>query len=175
MANRNDDRPPRIPNAILEGVRIGFRNFAGAEDQYNREGDRNFAVFLDDERIAAQLSEDGWNVKRTKDKPEIEGYEPIWYIPVKVSYKIRAPKVMLVTKRGKTPIGEGEISMLDWVEYTNVDLILNANPWAMNGNKGYTAYLQSMFITIIEDELDEKYGDIPTLGGGQQMVHFEEE
>ena len=47
---------------MMEGVRIIFRNFAGKEGQYNREGDRNFAVLLDD-KAAAAMAEDQWNVK----------------------------------------------------------------------------------------------------------------
>lgn len=153
----------RLPNAILENVRLGFRNFAGKEDQYNREGDRNFAIFFDDARIAEALARDGYNIRWTKDRPDVEDYEPAPYLKVKVSYKTRAPKIYLVTKRGKTPIGEGEVSMLDWVEYTNVDVVINPYRYEINGG-GIAAYLQSMYITIVEDALDEKYGDTPTIG-----------
>ena len=33
----------------IENVQVGFKNFAGAEGPYNRKGDRNFAVFLDED------------------------------------------------------------------------------------------------------------------------------
>lgn len=168
-----ENKKPRRPNAVLENVRLGFRNFAGASDAYTREGDRSFAIFFDDQRVAEALMRDGYNIKMTKDRPDVEDYEPAPFLKVKVSYKIRAPKVYLVTKRGKTPIGEAEISMLDWVEYTNVDVIINPYEWEVNGNTGITAYLQSMYITIVEDELDEKYGDVQTVGAGT-VVAFED-
>lgn len=37
---------PQDNTILLEDVRIIFRNFAGREGMYNREGDRNFAVLL---------------------------------------------------------------------------------------------------------------------------------
>ena len=39
---------------IVEDARIIFRNFSGKEGQYNREGDRNFAVVLPPD-IAQQM------------------------------------------------------------------------------------------------------------------------
>ena len=54
--------PQKDNTVLMEGVRIIFRNFAGKEGQYNREGDRNFAVLLD-EPTAAAMAEDNWNVK----------------------------------------------------------------------------------------------------------------
>ncbi len=36
--------PANDNTVLMEGVRIIFRNFSGKEGQYNREGDRNFAV-----------------------------------------------------------------------------------------------------------------------------------
>ena len=54
--------PANDNTVMMESVRIIFRNFAGKEGQYNREGDRNFAVLLDP-KTAAAMAEDQWNVK----------------------------------------------------------------------------------------------------------------
>lgn len=148
----------KMKNATLEGVRIAFRNFSGKEGQYNRAGDRNFAVILPQD-IADAMARDGWNIKYLK--PREEGDEPQAYIQVKVSYKGKPPRVTLVTSRNKTPLGEKDIDIIDWAEIKNVDLIIRPFEWEVNGRTGITAYLNSIFVTIEEDELDRKYADVP--------------
>lgn len=148
----------KIPNAVLEGVRIGFRNFAGKEGQYNREGDRNFAVFLDED-TAEKMARDGWNVKHLNPRDEDE--QPQAYLSVAVNFKGRPPRIVLISSRGKSHVEESMIDMLDWAVFSNVDLILNPYEWVVNGKSGVKAYLQSMFATLEEDELDRKYSEIP--------------
>ena len=89
-----------MENAILEGFRIGYKNFSGKPDQFNREGDRNFVVFLDEE-TADILEKDGWNVKRPKPSPDPEVVrEP--YLPIKVNFNGRPPTVVTITNKGAT-------------------------------------------------------------------------
>mgnify|MGYP001757979022 FL=1 len=83
---------PNNNTLTLEDARILFRNFKGVEGQYNREGDRNFAVVIDDPKIAKQLEEDGWNVKYLKPREEDE--EPTPYLQVTVAFKGRPPSVL---------------------------------------------------------------------------------
>lgn len=143
---------------ILEDVRIVFRNFTGAAGQFNREGERNFCVILDDD-VADAMKEDGWNVKYLR--PREEDDEPTPYIQVKVNYSNRPPRVVLVTERGQTHLGEKEVSLLDWADIAKVDVIFRPYPYEVGGRAGISAYLQSGYFTINEDALERKYADAP--------------
>lgn len=158
-AHKNDN------TVTIEGARIVFRNFAGKEGQYNREGDRNFAVLLDPQ-VATDLANDGWNVKALKAREEGDEDQP--YLPVTVSYKGRPPRVVMITSRGRTNLSEDEVDILDWADIENVDLIFRPYEWTVNGRSGVKAYLQSIYVTIREDELELKYADldqVPTRSG----------
>jgi hypothetical protein len=143
----------------MEGVRIIFRNFAGKEGQYNREGDRNFAVLLD-ERVATDLATDGWTVKWLKPREDAEGEDPQAYLQVSVNFKGRPPRIVLVTSRGRTNLDESSIEMLDWADIINVDLIVRPYEWVVNNKSGIKAYLQSIYVTIEEDALEKKYAEM---------------
>lgn len=139
----------------FEGVRILFRNFEGREDRYNRQGDRNFSVVLDPD-LAAQLAADKWNVKVLEAREE--GDEVTYILPVAVSYKVRPPRVVMLTESGgRTNLDEDSVEMLDWAYIKNVDLIVRGRDWENNGKAGVKAYLQSLYVTIEEDELERKY------------------
>ena len=141
----------------VEDARIIFRNFSGKEGQYNREGDRNFAVILDPV-IAEQMLEDGWNVKMLN--PREEGDDPTPYVQVSVNFNNRPPRITQITSSGRTPITEELVDTLDWAEIKTVDLIARGYEWSVNGKSGVKAYLKTMFVTIEEDALERKYADM---------------
>lgn len=148
---------PRDNTVIIEDGRILFRNFAGKEGKYNRAGDRNFAVLLDDV-IAKNLHEDGWNVKWLK--PREEGDPLQAYLEIKVNYRGRPPRIVMITTRGRTPLSEDQVELLDYADIKTVDMVLNPYEWEIGGKSGISAYLKSMFVTIHEDPLELKYADI---------------
>lgn len=139
---------------MVEDATIIFRNFSGKEGQYNREGDRSFAVILSDE-AAIQMLEDGWNVRYLE--PREEGDDPTPYIQVAVNYKNRPPRVVLLTSASRTQVDEETVGTLDWADIKTADLIARGYEWDVNGKTGIKAYLQSLFVTIEEDELERKY------------------
>lgn len=155
MANRRN-----VSNIIMEDAHLIFRNFSGREEKYNRAGDRNFCVFIDDPEMAKQLTDDGWNIRIMP--PREEGEDPRYYIQVAVSFKNFPPKVVMVTRKKQTPLNEETIASLDIADIRTVDLTIRPYSWVIqegtkNEKSGIKAYLKTMYVTIEEDEFAEKY------------------
>lgn len=156
---------------VLEGVRILFRNFAGAEGRFNAKGQRNFNVLLDNETAAA-MEGDGWNVKYLQ--PREEGDQPQPRLEVAVNFDRNPPRIVLITSRGRTNLHEDTVELLDWAEIVEVDMILRPYQWEVNGRTGIKAYLKSLYVTIREDELEQKYYDVPDSAAAAMLTHNEE-
>lgn len=139
---------------MIEDAILLFRNFSGKEGQYNDPGDRNFSVILDPE-VAVQMIEDGWNVKYLRPQEDEEQGEP--YIQVKVNFKNRPPRVYMLTSTSRTQLDESSVEVLDWADIAKADLIFRGYDWTVGDKSGTKAYLQSLFVTIEEDELEKKY------------------
>lgn len=152
-------------SVIFEGVRIVFRNFAGEEGKYNKEGDRNFALVLTPD-MADELTGGGWNVKRKP--PKEEGDDEFCFLPVTVSFKGRPPRLVLVSSKGRTTLDQGTADLLDNAEMHNIDVIIRPYDWKIVDNRGSMsgrkAYLQSIYVTLFEDELEQKYADVKEIG-----------
>lgn len=142
----------------FEDVRIGFKNFSGKEGKFNAAGNRNFAIFLEPEE-AATLIQDGFNVKYLKPRDAEEEANPQAYLSVKVNFRGKPPKIILLSSKGKTALDEDTVDLLDWADLASVDLIINPFEWEVQGKTGVAAYLKSMYATLDEDELDRKYAD----------------
>lgn len=149
----------RVNNNIsIEGAKIAFRNFSGKEGTFNAAGNRNFCVILDDDD-AHRLEEAGWNIKWLN--PREEGDLPTGYLQVSVSFANIPPKIVLIGGNGKTSLDDTTISILDWAEIKNADVIIRPYNWEVNGKKGVKAYVSALYVTIVEDEFAHKYYDIP--------------
>ena len=130
----------------IDDARIIHRNFSGIGSKFNREGDRNFSVVIEDEEIANQLANDGWNVKIKP--PRDEDDVPFMYLPVKVKFNDRGPSVYL--KSGDSDpvrLDEESVACIDDIDILSVDLDIRPFDWEVNGKTGRTAYLQSIYVT----------------------------
>ena len=145
------------PKGILQidDAKIIFRNFEGRGDKYNREGDRNFSLLIEDPDTADALAENGWNVKIKPGRDEDEG--PFMRLPVKVKFTDYGPNVYLVTGDRRNELDEESIGCLDNIDIESVDLDIRPYDWDVNGRTGRTAYLQSMQVVQRIDRFAARY------------------
>lgn len=156
-----------IRNIIMENARILFRNFSGKPSKFNAKGKRTFCLVIDPETADA-LSEEGWNVKFLK--PREEGDSPTPYIQVNVGFKddqSKSPKIYMVTRKKKTLLTEDTVGVLDFAEIDNVDVIVTPYKWDVNGKQGVSAYLKTMYVSVIEEDFGGKY-DFDEEGDGNE-------
>lgn len=159
-----------MDNIRVEDARIMFRNFAGAEGKFNPAGRRTFVVLFDGP-VGEQLQEDGWNIKWLDPTDEHE--DPTPYLQVRVNYSVPyprlQPRIVMISSRGQTLLDEETVSILDWADIQMVDLIIRPYEWEVNGKTGISAYAQSMYVTIQEDEFAIKYSDIEIADQAPEM------
>ena len=139
----------------IENAHIFWTNFAGKEKQNNPAGKRNFCVEIPDEDLAVALKRDGWNIKYTKDSEEYGGPKP--YVQCEVRYGDYPPKIYKVTSRNKTLVTEDIVGDFDKDEISYVDLYISPSHWTVGSKSGIKAYVDSMWITVEEDDLTKKY------------------
>jgi hypothetical protein len=156
---------PQNNKLAIDNARILFKNFTGKDDKFAHEGDRSFSVLIDDEDLANQLKNEGWNIKQLTPRDPDE--KPSYYIKVKISYKVRAPKVWLLTNHKRTLLDESTISTLQYARIENADVVISPWQWDINGKSGIAAYLDTLYVKIEDDPFAEKYADYEMNGNDE--------
>lgn len=153
----------------ITNAEIFVRNLSGKPGPYNQRGERYCCVFLDSD-VAEKLRHDGWNVKTTKPRDDYD--EPRDYIQVFARYDNFPPNIVLVTSRSKTKLDENDIGLIDWADIDNVDLIIRPYDWTLKqtGQSGRKAMIKTMYVTIVENELDAKYSNVPDSAQDRKSV-----
>ena len=152
-------------NLQIDEARIIFRNFSGTPSKFNRKGERNFAVVIPNEEIANLLINDeneygkGWNVHIKA--PNEEGGDPFMYLPVKVSFNARGPKVYLRSGRARRLLSEDTIGLLDQIDIEHVDLDIRPYDGDGEGLSGpfRSAYLSAMEVFQNMDRFEARYAE----------------
>lgn len=147
----------KVSNISVENARIIFRNFAGKESKFNAKGKRNFCLLLDQDS-AEDLKDIGWNVKYLNPRDPEDPPQP--YIQVAVAFDNFPPNIFMIAGTKKTKLTEDTVSVLDYAEIENVDLIVRPYTWEVNGKGGIKAYVKNMYVTIVENEFEKKYQNL---------------
>ena len=148
------------PKGILQidDARIIFKNFEGRGDKFNREGDRNFSLLIEDPNTADALIKEGWNVKIKPGRDEDE--DDFMRLPVKVKFTDYGPNVYLISGDRRVELDEESIACLDNIDIESVDMDLRPYDWDVNGRTGRTAYLQSMQVVQRIDRFAARYANM---------------
>lgn len=159
--------PGRTKNSStlqIDDARLCFRNFRGAADDFNNEGNRRFSVIIASEEMAEALQNDvneygiGWNVKISA--PREEGEEPFIHLPVKLKYTERSqPNVYLLSGNNRVKLTEDTIGMLDDIDIVSVDLDIRPFDGEARGKAFRAAYLQGMVVTQNIDRFTARFAE----------------
>lgn len=141
----------------IDNARIIFKNFTGKDDKFGREGDRSFSIVIEDDALAEQLANDGWNVKPLTPRDPDEKVNH--FIKVKISFKVRPPKIWLLTNHKRTLLDEDTIATLQYACIENADVVVSPWRWEVNGKTGIAAYLETLYVKIEDDPFADKYAD----------------
>ena len=143
---------------LIDNARITWRNFAGRRDDYNRNGEREFHVIVDDPDIAEELMARGCNmrIKQSEDPNE----PPRMSFKVKVSYRFGEPAVYLDNGRNVVSLTESSIGNLDRIDIDRVDLdIYFGKEWTVNGKTARTAYLDKIMVVQSVDRFRTRFAE----------------
>lgn len=146
----------------IDDAKMIFKNFEGRGDKFNREGDRNFSLLIEDPDTADTLIERGWNVRIKPGRDVDEG--PFMRLPVKVKFTEYGPNVYLKTGEHMNRLDEESIACLDNIEIESVDMDIRPFDWEVNGRTGRTAYLQSLHVTQRIDRFAARYANMDEEG-----------
>lgn len=137
-----------IKNVTIENAHIFWRHFGGGK--YGR----SVCVEIPEEMVD-EMIRDGWAVKKLE--PREEGDNVLYYISAAVKYGKISPSIYLIAGKNKTLLTEEMIGQLDYAEVANCDIILTPYIWDDNGVDKVKAYLKTAYITVVIDDLSEKY------------------
>lgn len=151
----------KIPNC-----KIVFRNLEGRPTEWNKKGGkRDFAVVLDNYSDVETLINMGFPIKYFNKKNDTDPDVP--YLRVKVNYrydddgKLISPHVYLIENGVKVLLnkhqGQNNVCEVDRGNIDYCDIIINPFYSNVNGQSFLSAYLDSMWVNLVDNEFEQKY------------------
>lgn len=162
---------------VIHHARLMFTNFAGQKTQFNREGDRNFAVVLDDIAAAEELKDHGWNIKIRE--PRTPDEDPLCTLKVNVRFDGRTPpKVWMVKDNKMTLLTDVNVGELDMSRIIFANIAIRPYHYEQGGG-GISAYLTDIRCHVEPGIFDDEYAgytvDTSSLNISSDEPKFEED
>lgn len=143
---------------MINGAPVKYHNFAGKKTDKNKEGDVNFEIIIDED-IAKAMMEDGWYIKVNDNDPD----NPEYRIKLRLG-EYGDPQVFVVGEDRK-PINfnRGQWGRIDRmnISYVDVEFHQSRKTFEYQGHEYFSAYVDNIFVNIIENDLFKKYGVSP--------------
>jgi len=160
---------PRVNDINITNGEIAYSNFAGRPTAYKPEGGVRTVTFVMPEEIVPDLQKDGWKVRRQEFEDGSYRYllEATFLFRTREG-KLRDPKIFIVRGNELIHVTEETVDTLDHAEIISADAVIGPYYYDYAGKQGIKAYLNSLYLTIKENPIDEKYRkmlkDMPNLG-----------
>ena len=146
---------PKYEPIELQDATLLFPNFAGVPNQFNKAGDRNSCVLIDD-ALAGQLSAIGWNVRigKSSDPDVIPGK----FISFTVNTDAKFPPRLWLIRQGRRPelMAPEDFNILDFARFKSVSLKINHYIWQEKPQK-VSGFLEEGFFELQPDPLRDRY------------------
>ena len=166
MANnygQNNNQARFIEPLVIKDVRIVMktRNFSGNNPgKFDREGARNFSIFLDPEKVdIPKLQAEGWNIKFGKPNPEDPDDVPSAFLrihanwfPLDDSRSGMNPMVFKSVGGEMVRLDEETIKSLDTDEILKANVTITGRWMESPTYTGVVAYLKKLAVTVSEDD-----------------------
>ncbi len=142
----------------IENAPVKYRNFSGAKTQMNKEGDVNFEIVIDEE-VAKNMMKDGWYIKEDTSNPDKTEYR----IKLRLG-EFGEPEVYVIGEDGNAiPFHRGKWRRIDKMTISFVDVVFHQSKktFEYQGGEYYSAYVDELYVNIVESDLKKKYGIAP--------------
>ncbi len=152
---------PRVNDINITDGEIAYSNFSGRPTQFKPEGGERTVTFVIPPEIVEDLKADGWNIREQVFANDPDR-EPRYLLEARLTFRTRNgqprdPKIFIVRSDSMVHMTEETIDTLDRADILSVDAVLGPSYWEWGGRRGIRAYVNSMYVTIKENPIDEKY------------------